>query len=307
MCGHADDQSPINVIMADVTEDHSLRDVVFHQAQSSVNVSLVYDRKTWEVDVPEGAASVEFQGKVFQNKQFHFHSPSEHTIDGVSGAMESHFVNQAADGQILVIANVWDIGEESPLLSHLESIAAPHMGDQTDVTIPNPYHYTDSIDQSYYHYTGSLTTPPCTNDTIWVIMRARPSLTPEQLTTFRHHMNDPACNMLAVHDSVYPEGIPHSAWDPSLGVNNRPTQPKGGRAVHLHTYSAHTTELAAGAAEPKEVFLAQEVGTAEQPRILMALSCFSLLSAAMGVVFLRRRVRGQEEEQLLSHFLEISD
>merc|ERR1719162_1650056 len=114
-------------------------------------------------------------------------------------------------------------------------------------------------------------------------------------------MNDPECNMLAVHASEYPEGIPRAAWDASMGVNNRPTQTIGGRAVHRHTFAHATSELAADAAEPADVLLAHPLAVAEHPRcFLAALSCLSLLSAVMGAVFLRQRARGDEE--LPSHF-----
>jgi len=315
MCGNTNDQSPIDIVTAHVTEDHNLEDLGFHvndNMYSTVSGPLIYDMKTWQFNVPQGAAGVQFQGKDYGLSQFHFHSPSENTVDGVHGALELHYVNTAADGHILVVAMLWDVGEESALITHLESVTAPQFGDDTPVTLPNPYQFTESgeIDLSYDHYTGSLTTPPCTNGTEWVVLRHRPTLTAEHLARFRTAMSAPTCNMVAVHENEYPVGIPHAVWDPSIGVNNRPTQPMGGRAVARHTYSApHSTQLAADAIEPNDVFLAEQADDAEQPprRILAALSCFSLLSAAMGVVFLRRRIRGGQDGELLSHFVEISD
>lgn len=294
MCGHTNDQSPIDIVHADVSEDHNLRDIVFEMTEETTHVSLLYDLKTWQANTPRGAAGVTFQGKEFRLIQFHFHSPSENTLDGLHGAMESHFVNVASDGQILVVAVLWDIGAESPILSHLEGIVAPQVGINDPVTIPNPYHFTVGLDQSFYHYTGSLTTPPCTNGTEWVVLRHRGTLSAEQLAVFRHDLSDPACTMLAEQDSEYPDGVPHSAWDPKLGVNNRPTQPLAGRAVRFHTYSA------AAAAEPSNVMAAQEPDVGDRSwKIWAVLSSLSLLSAASGAFIFKGRAKRHQDEQLL--------
>jgi carbonic anhydrase len=45
--------------------------------------------------------------------QFHFHSPSEHSIDGVYYPLEVHFVFQAEDASLSVVGFVIDIGRRS--------------------------------------------------------------------------------------------------------------------------------------------------------------------------------------------------
>lgn len=47
--------------------------------------------------------------KVFNFKQFHFHTPSEHLENGTSVAMEVHFVFQADDSEIAVLGAYIDI------------------------------------------------------------------------------------------------------------------------------------------------------------------------------------------------------
>lgn len=42
-------------------------------------------------------------GKVFELKQFHHHSPSEHTVDGEYFPLEVHFVHEA-EGRLNSVA-----------------------------------------------------------------------------------------------------------------------------------------------------------------------------------------------------------
>ncbi|MDZ7648146.1 MAG: carbonic anhydrase family protein [Cytophagales bacterium] len=51
---------------------------------------------TIQVTVDEGSTFT-FAGKTYNLKQFHFHTPSEHTIDGKNLPMEMHMVHQSDD------------------------------------------------------------------------------------------------------------------------------------------------------------------------------------------------------------------
>ena len=59
------------------------------------------------------------------------------------------------------------------------------------------------IDHDYFHYTGSFTTPPCTEDVLWMVLKSPVELSPEQIKTFRAIIKG----------------------------NNRPVQPLNGRTV----------------------------------------------------------------------------
>ena len=50
--------------------------------------------------LPCSFCSVSHQGKAYHLVQFHFHSPSEHSVDGELMAAEMHLVHQAADGSV---------------------------------------------------------------------------------------------------------------------------------------------------------------------------------------------------------------
>ncbi len=49
-------------------------------------------------------SSISVSGRTFNLKQFHFHSPSENTIEKQSFPMEAHFVHADSDGNLAVIA-----------------------------------------------------------------------------------------------------------------------------------------------------------------------------------------------------------
>jgi carbonic anhydrase len=57
--------------------------------------------------------------------------------------------------------------------------------------------------RGYYRYSGSFTTPPCTEDVLWIVLRSPVELSPAQIQKFR-----------AILDG-----------------NNRPVQPLNGRKV----------------------------------------------------------------------------
>jgi len=47
-------------------------------------------------------------------KQFHFHHPSEHTIDGKAYPLEMHFVHAAPDGDLAVVGVLFEEGRRKP-------------------------------------------------------------------------------------------------------------------------------------------------------------------------------------------------
>lgn len=59
----------------------------------------------------EPGSQINLQGHEFELQQFHFHSPSENTIDGKSYPMEAHFVHADSDGNLAVIAVMFTVGE----------------------------------------------------------------------------------------------------------------------------------------------------------------------------------------------------
>ncbi|PMD52492.1 putative carbonic anhydrase [Hyaloscypha bicolor E] len=122
---------------------------------------------TIEVVMEGKGASTVVDGKTFDLKQFHFHSPSEHTVDGEYFPLEMHLVHEATDGQIAVIAAQFQLtenGETTSLLTSVtEKIAA--ISSPGSVTETGALDFAPLVDviskQALHTYEGSLTTPPC--------------------------------------------------------------------------------------------------------------------------------------------------
>lgn len=117
-------------------------------------------------------------------KQFHFHAPSEHTIDGQPAAMELHFVHQADTGELAVVGVLVEQSWHNPAFDTIVA-ALPTAPNATATP-------TGSIDlaallpvsRNYWHYDGSLTTPPCTEGVRWFVMQEAIGMSPEQIARF---------------------------------------------------------------------------------------------------------------------------
>jgi len=136
MCVKGKNQSPIslaNFIKADLP-------LLEFNCQDSPTETLK-NGHTVQVNHPRGSKYTAYQ-KVFELWQFHFHSPSEHLIEGKFFPVEAHFVHFDKKGN-----------------KHKLSAKLNPLG-----LFPE--------DKSYYLYNGSFTSPPCTEGAFWVIMKS---------------------------------------------------------------------------------------------------------------------------------------
>lgn len=153
-------------------------------------------------NVPAGAGRLEVDGVTYELKQFHFHTPSEHRIDGEAFPMEMHLVHQAAKGALLVVAVLIEEGhrhgELEKVFDHLpeEGASVPVAGFKLSRLLPG--------DRRSLRYRGSLTTPPFTEGVKWVVLVRALELPEDQIEAFR---------------ALFPDG------------NSRETQALNGRTV----------------------------------------------------------------------------
>ena len=190
-------QSPV-----DITGTVSRRLPKLKFDYKSSRTYVIYSGHTVEeMQEPGGYAGLD--GKRFLLQQFHFHSPSEHTVDGNHFPMEMHLVHQAEDGTLGVVAVFIQEGQHNeafePIWSVMPDINHPAREGKVAVDamklLPN--------DHTYYAYDGSFTTPPCTEHVKWAVLTTPVSLSKQQIERFR-----------AV-----------------IKGNNRPVQPLNGRQV----------------------------------------------------------------------------
>lgn len=116
------------------------------------------------------------------NIAFHYHTPSEHEVEGKLFAGELHIVHQSVDGKLAVVGLFIQEGAANaaydPFISNLpaQETEVKDMG----VKI-NAMDLLPSI-QTTYRYSGSLTTPPCSEDVSWMVMTTPVELSSDQLS-----------------------------------------------------------------------------------------------------------------------------
>lgn len=113
-----------------------------------------------------GRGKANIFGRPFDFKQVHFHSQSEHVIDGKPAAMEIHLVHENKIGQLAVVALMVNEGPANPEFQQIIDRFESGMIDWVDFDITNWV----SFDPKGFHYLGSLTTPPLQEGVEWIVI-----------------------------------------------------------------------------------------------------------------------------------------
>jgi carbonic anhydrase len=138
---------------------------------------------TVQVNIEPGNM-LEVMGRRYELVQFHFHRPSEERINGRQFDMSAHLVHKDAEGRLAVLAVLLERGIDQPLvqavwnnlpLEKMEPLKAQGLLDPGQL-LPE--------DRGYYTYMGSLTTPPCSEGVLWMVMRQPVQLSGQQIEVF---------------------------------------------------------------------------------------------------------------------------
>lgn len=148
--------------------------------------------------------------------QFHFHAPSEHTVDGEHFPMEMHFVHQAVDGALAVVGVLIEEGTENPGIAPLWEQLPDGAGAENSIVVPAGFanYIFSDVGSGYWHYDGSLTTPPCSESVSWYVRKVPTQLSADQIAAFTAIYNH----------------------------NNRPVQPLNERTLYLDENPSVTVE-----------------------------------------------------------------
>jgi carbonic anhydrase len=179
-------QSPIDIRNAQKAD---LPPIQFDYKPSTL--AIIDNGHTIEIDYGPGSF-ITVGGKKYQLRQFHFHRPSEEKINGSSSAMEVHLVHADQDGKLAVVAVHFVEGEDNPLIHEVWG-DFPKEKDKEErfnnVQI-DPARMLPA-DRGYYTFTGSLTTPPCTEDVTWFLLKHPVTITKAEVDQFsRLYRND---------------------------------------------------------------------------------------------------------------------
>lgn len=207
-CGAGRAQSPIDIANAVaatevLTLETALRPGALRIAHHEHVADGINNGHTIQINY-EGGDELVIANDTYDLVQYHFHSPSEHTVQGRQYPMEMHLVHKAESGGLAVIGVFVEAGPHNaafdPIWSNLPTQKGvethyPQVNVDVDRLLP--------ANRVSYRYDGSLTTPPCSEGVRWIVMATPIQLSAQQIKAFTD----------IIHD------------------NNRPTQSLEGRPI----------------------------------------------------------------------------
>jgi carbonic anhydrase len=138
---------------------------------------------TIQLDVPSGD-SLALEGQTYELKQFHFHTPSEHALDGKRLAMEVHFVHAHANGHLAVVGILMTEGVNNATFSSIMQ-AAPTRPGSVPASSPIDPNALLPTRRAIFRYEGSLTTPPCSEIVDWIVFAQPVEVDGADIAAFR--------------------------------------------------------------------------------------------------------------------------
>jgi carbonic anhydrase len=200
VCAIGKRQSPINIEDSGTLQGPA-EPLQFNYTASSGTV--VNNGHTIQVDL-YGDNTLTVRNSVYKLLQFHFHTPSEEQVNYRNYAMVAHLVHKNNEGQLAVVAVLLDPGVANTLVNKVWTYMPLDTSDR--VRMPTGLIDMNELlpkDQRYYQFIGSLTTPPCTEGVLWMVLKQPTQISREQIRLFQQ---------------LFPN-------------NARPVQPVNGRAV----------------------------------------------------------------------------
>lgn len=177
-CGTGTRQSPIDLRDGMKVD---LEQISFDYQPSAF--SVVDNGHTIQVNVGPGN-SISLQGRSYELLQFHFHRPSEERINGKGFEMVVHLVHKDVEGRLAVVAVLLERGRAQNMIQTVWNNLPLEKHDTVTPSIV--INAADVLPQrrDYFTYMGSLTTPPCSEGVLWLVMKEPVQASPAQMALF---------------------------------------------------------------------------------------------------------------------------
>jgi carbonic anhydrase len=204
-------QSPIDIVPANAPAVRFAPPLAFKYKPTPLKI----ENTGHYVEVPYDPASYLTIGSqptdVYQLEQFHFHAPSEHTINGVHYDAELHLVHRNPIGELAVIGVL--LSSSPAGLPIFDSIMLHSPLSPGEIELSEEVNVLDLLPDrmGFYRYAGSLTTPACSESVQWFLLKNPVLITPAALANFH--------NLIRLFPNY---GYPN---------NNRPVANQNGRTV----------------------------------------------------------------------------
>jgi carbonic anhydrase len=184
-CGAGKIQSPVDFKLTE-----PLRGRPLSLEYGPTTGEIVNNGHTIEVET-EGRNTLTLGHINYELVQFHFHSVSEHRVNGRGFDMEMHLVHASADGSNAVIGVFLKRGPGSGSIAPIFQQLPDDVNVKHPLDTPfNPRSFLPRSDEQF-RYVGSLTTPPCTEGVQWIVMTEPVTVSDEDMAQFdeRIHFN----------------------------------------------------------------------------------------------------------------------
>ncbi|GMQ49248.1 carbonic anhydrase [Vibrio sp. 10N] len=187
-CDQGQNQSPVDIETNKLTSANKQPLAFDYQGEVK---NIVNNGHTIQVNVT-GKNTLSIDDQDFELKQFHFHTPSENTINGKAAPLEAHFVHANQQGQLAVVAVMYKRGERES--AQLENIVHTLPAKAQTITPEKTVQLNELLPRvkDYYRYNGSLTTPPCSEGVRWLVLRDPQFIPQQQLKRLSKTMGDNA-------------------------------------------------------------------------------------------------------------------
>ena len=182
-------QSPIDIRLKNVTAKLQ-PSLTFTYSSSTklyvVNTGSPDEEATVRAVVRPGAGKVRLSNKDYFLKQFHFHTPSEHQIQGLETPLGMHLVHQATDNEFLVCEVFLQAGSKV-VDTELDKIFRDLPANEQETRVVARFNLNKilPLTRASFRYMGSLTTDPYTEGVRWVVFPEPIRVSDSQLQHFK--------------------------------------------------------------------------------------------------------------------------
>ena len=165
-CGVGTRQSPIDISKGRAVKA-TLSKIEFDY--KAITPEVINNGHTIQANYAAGSGII-VNGAHYDLLQFHFHTPSENTMEGKPYNMEMHLVHKNKQGQLAVVGVFIKNGKHNAEIQKLWDKMPEHAGDKSLAN--GSLSAADLLPKkhSFSHFKGSLTTPPCSEGVNWYVM-----------------------------------------------------------------------------------------------------------------------------------------
>ncbi len=188
-CAKGSEQSPINIISSQVKEEkRSSGKQIYYEPTT---FTLLNNGHTIQANATTENNRIVVEGKEYKLAQFHFHTPSEHQLNGQNYDLEIHFVHKDKSGKLAVLGVMIQEGKKNQALATFWD-SLPNEENEKDGAKKAQIHLPSLLPQNQlsFHYEGSLTTPPCTEEVKWIVFEQPIEMSKDQIKAFQKIFKD---------------------------------------------------------------------------------------------------------------------